>query len=528
MSPMIRLKRFRTSFRSRLFLIFTAFTGIISAAFVFVLISGEIQNYKDRSTEKAQLLASLLASNISLDLYSENMEELSRHTADMLSTPSVARIVITGNDNRKFVDVIASAVISGTPLVTSSAPVILNTSSPSAESALSGIKPPVSVPLGRVFLSIDTAGSSKSISAAVLKTSWIAFLFWIAVVAACYPVLKSVTRSFNTLTAGLDNMMGGDYSGKIFIDKDDEAGRAAQTVNRLAATLEERETENQNLQKELVNAMRLEVQEERRNIMAKLIQTNRMTSLGLLISSTAHNINTPNGAIKLAAQYIANSLKDILPILEQVTKEEGDFNIGGLPFGVAKVEIKGATKSIINNAERVERVIQDLRTYNMGERNELYPGVSVNRVVEEALTIIRAHGRQGDISITPALSPNVPDITGNQCQLEQVVVNLLLNAMQATPNNKGAVTVITDYSSESNEIRISITDQGEGISPAVRRHLFEAFYTTKIDKGGSGLGLYISNFIVSEHKGRLTVETRDGGGTVATVYLPVIPDDSKS
>ena len=141
-------------------------------------------------------------------------------------------------------------------------------------------------------------------------------------------------------------------------------------------------------------------------VMAKLIQTNRMTSLGLLISSIAHNINTPNGAIKLAAQHLAGSWKDALPILEQVTKEEGDFTLGGLPFGVAKGEIRGAADSILNNADRVERVIQDLRAYNVGERNELSPGVSVNRVVEEALTIIRAHGRQGEITITPTLAPN--------------------------------------------------------------------------------------------------------------------------
>lgn len=268
--------------------------------------------------------------------------------------------------------------------------------------------------------------------------------------------------------------------------------------------------------------------EERRNVMAKLIQTNRMTSLGLLISSIAHNINTPNGAIKLAAQHLAGSWKDALPILEQVTREEGDFTLGGLPFGVAKGEIRGATESILNNADRVERVIQDLRTYNLGERNELRPGVSVNRVVEEALTIIRAHGRQGEISITPALAPDLPKTTGNQYQLEQVVVNLLLNAMQSMPDNKGTITIRTEYSAETAEVNIVVTDEGDGIKPEVRKHLFEAFFTTRIDKGGSGLGLYISNFIVLEHKGRLTIESGQKGGTVATVHLPVAAADSNS
>jgi two-component system NtrC family sensor kinase len=239
-------------------------------------------------------------------------------------------------------------------------------------------------------------------------------------------------------------MRGGNFSTKIIIDSEDEAGRAAQAVNRLAKALEEREIENRNLQEELVKAMRLEVQEERRMIMAKLIQTNRMTSLGLLISSIAHNINTPNGAIRLAAQHLASSWKNALPILEQVTKEEGEFTLGGMPFSVAKGEIWGANESILNNAERVERVIQDLRAYNLGERNQLSRGVSVNRIVKEALTIIRAHGRQGEITITPTHASNLPDITANQSQLEQVVVNLLLNAMQAMPNNKGAITICTD------------------------------------------------------------------------------------
>jgi signal transduction histidine kinase len=408
-----------------------------------------------------------------------------------------------------------------TPLVTSSAIVIATTTSPSAETALIGILPPKATPLGSVSVSIDTGDKRETIRTAVFKTSGIAFLFWIAVVAACYPVLKQVTRSFNTLTEGLDSMMGGNFSTKIIIDKDDEAGRAAQAVNRLAAALEEREVENRNLQEELLKAMQLEVQEERRKIVAKLIQTNRMTSLGLLISSIAHNINTPNGAIKLAAQHLACSWKDALHILEQVSKEEGDFTLGGLPFGVAKGEIRGANESILNNASRVERVIQDLRAYNLRERNELSPGVSINRVIEESLTIIRAHGRQGEISITPTLAPNLPDITGNQSQLEQVVVNLLLNAMQAMPNNKGAITVRTEFSAEENDVKIIVTDQGIGISPEVKKHLFEAFYTTKIDNGGSGLGLYISNFIMSEHKGRLTVESEQGIGTVATAYIPV-------
>lgn len=521
MSPMIRLRRFRASFRSRLLLIFTLFTGIISAAFVLLLITGEIRNYRERATEKAQLLASLLAGNITLPLYSENIPELNRRATEMLATPHVARIVITASDTRNLIDISSPHIDAATPLIASAAPVLAIAASPSAETALSGVRHTAATRLGSVSVSIDTGDRTATIRSALFKIGSIALLFWMAVVAACYPVLRRVTRSFHSLTAGLDSMMGGDFSARIMIDKDDEAGRAAQAVNRLAAALDERETENRSLQEELVKAMRLEAQNERQTIMAKLIQTNRMTSLGLLISSIAHNINTPNGAIKLAAQHVAASWKDALPILEQATREEGNFTLGGMPFGVAKGEIRGAIESVLNNADRVERVIHDLRAYNLGERNEHCPGVSVNRVVEEALTIIRAHGRQGEISITPLLASHLPCITGNQCQLEQVAVNLLLNAIQAMPGSKGAVTVQTEYAPELAEVRIVITDQGEGIAPEVRKHLFEAFFTTRIDRGGSGLGLYISDFIVSGHKGQLTIDSEEGKGTVARVHLPV-------
>ena len=303
--------------------------------------------------------------------------------------------------------------------------------------------------------------------------------------------------------------------------------RLKEANERLESRVEERTRElaiaNQVLKEEMAQrlALRLEVEEERSKFMAKLIQTNRMTSLGLLISSIAHNINTPNGAIILAAQHLASSWHDALPILENATRDEGDFMLGGIPFGVAKGEIKGAVESILNNADRVERVINDLRTYNLGERNEMSPGVSVNQVVKEALTIIRAYGSRGEITISPTLADDLPHITGNQYQLEQVVVNILLNAMQAMPDNKEAVTIRTALDDGGDEVLITVADQGEGFSPEAKQHLFEAFYSTRIDKGGSGLGLYISNFIISEHKGRLTVEPDPAGGTVATIRLPV-------
>jgi len=206
--------------------------------------------------------------------------------------------------------------------------------------------------------------------------------------------------------------------------------------------------------------------------------------------------------------------------LEQVTKDEGEFTIGGLPFSVARPEILGAIESVINNADRVGRVINDLRAYNLGEKSDFAPGVSVNRVVSDAMTIIRAHGSQGGVSIQPLMASELPDITGNQYQLVQVVVNLLLNAMQATGNVQGVVQICTEFCNKKNVVRIVVRDYGAGIAPDVQKHLFEPFFSTRIERGGSGLGLYISRFIVNEHKGELIISSDQSEGTVAIVSLP--------
>lgn len=509
------------SFRNRLFFIFTLFTCIISIAFVFLYINGEMRNYRERTTEKASLLASRLAVTIRLPLYAGNVAELVRLAEELLSTTKVVRVIISGSDGKKLVDVSSPTYRYNSSLISIKSTVTTAPASPSAESAMTGVPSGLPTLLGEVTVVIDNRDLKASILSTMLASAAIVIFFSFALLVACYPVLKRVTSSFDALTEGLDRMKNGDFSQKIVVVNDNEAGRAAEAVNKLAEALKEREEDNRRLQENLVSSMRLEVQEEKRLIMAKLIQTNRMTSLGLLISSMAHNINTPNGAIKLAAQHLARSWKDALPILEQATKEEGEFTLGGLPFGIARTEIIGASNSILNNAERVGRVIQDLRAYNLGERGEFTPGVSVNRIVTEAMTIIRAHGSQGGVAIVPSLASSLPEITGNQYQLEQVVVNLLLNAMQAMNNINGSVRVETGYASETKEVSITVSDQGEGIPPEVHKHLFEAFFSTRMDKGGSGLGLYISKFIVMEHRGRLTIESDKLNGTIAAVYLPV-------
>lgn len=523
MSPLSRIKSFNHSFLSKIFIAFTVLTFLIATSFMVIATRNEIHNYQERADEKARLLASMLADTVRLPLFAGDRTGLQQRAAEMFRISQVAAITISDHDNQPLVDLKNQE--QGThpiPTISATASVRAAASAPGVNDALSGVPTNGTTLLGQVRVAIDTSDLQRSIWGTVAKTAVVVLLFWGTFLLVTYPVLKRITKSFETLIQGLDTMMDGDFSLKIPVKSDDEAGRATQAVNRLAEALEEREVENRRLQAELLNAVRLEMQEEKRSLMAKMIQTNRMTSLGLLISSMAHNINTPNGAIKLAAQYLLRSWKDIMPLLEGVAREEGDFQVGGLRFSEAKGEFGSAIESINRNTERVETVIHDLRAYNLGERSRQLGSMSVNQAVEGALTIIRAHGSQAQIPLIPQLAADLPVIEGNTHQVEQVVVNLLLNAMQAMPSEAaGVVTITTRHDVATHEIQIAVTDEGTGLPELVMQNLFEPFTSTRMDKGGSGLGLYISNFIVAEHKGYIAFSANHPKGTIATVHLPV-------
>lgn len=518
-----RLITFRTSFRFRLFVIFTLSTALITVTFTSFYIAREINAGRKQAAERVRLLASLLASSVRLPLYAEDRQTLTILAAEAARYPHVYRVVIRNSTGTALVDLKSGNQVSSDHIESETTAVTAETLAVAADSALTGAQPPPPATLGTVRIDLDTTEISRRIHRLTLAAAGIALGFWLIVLNVSYLILRKVTRSLNALMSGVETIRNGNYSARIETDADDEPGRAAHAINELAESLAAREAENRRLQQELFEAMRLEVQQEKKQLMAKLIQTNRMTSLGLMVSGMAHEINNPNGSIRLAGQYLGRSWKDTVPVLDGVLREEGDFSIGGIPYSVARGEIFNACDTIRRNTERIEHVIRDLRAYSLGERNEFRRDIDVNEVVNGALAIVRAHGQLGDVSLRVDLTDGLPPVTGNRHQLEQVAINLLLNAMQAMAGRQGFVTVTTGIDGKSGEVQIVVSDEGEGISVEHREHIFEPFFSTRLDRGGSGLGLYISNFIVSEHHGRLDIHSVLGAGTRVTVRLPVIP-----
>jgi two-component system NtrC family sensor kinase len=519
-----RMTGFRASFRFRLFTVFTLISAVITIVFSSLYIVFEINKHQQIEHEKLHLLATHLAEKIRLPLYAENREELRKIAGEMARYSEILAVVIITGDGRVLCEYRRTAVPSPGEVMRESVEVHSNPLGIAPDTAILGLDNQSDILIGRVVLEHDSSEMAPMIRRLIVTAAGMGFVFWVTISSICYLALRQVTRSFNTLMQGIDTVRSGDYSHRIAVISEDEPGLAAVAVNELATTLQLRDEQNRLLHEELVNALKLEIREEKKQLMAKLIQTNRMTSLGLLASSMAHEINTPNGAIKLAGQQLAKVWKDTVPILDRVAVEEGDFILGGIVYSQAREGIAKSTDIVSRCSERIEQVIQDLRAYNVGD-HEMLETLDVNKAVSDALVIVKSRGYRGDIEITRNLRPELPMVHGNSHQLAQVVINLLLNAIQAVPDGKnGAVSVETDFDISTGEVGISVKDNGEGVPAELLKNLTEPFYSTRLKKGGSGLGLYISNFIVLEHKGRLEFASEPGEGTSVTIRIPAMID----
>jgi PAS domain S-box-containing protein len=274
--------------------------------------------------------------------------------------------------------------------------------------------------------------------------------------------------------------------------------------------------------RDITEKVRLE--EEVRSTQAKLIHTNKMTSIGMLASSVAHEINNPNNCISVNAEMLADVWHDAVPYLEHVFGEQGDFMLRGLPFSKMRDITPRLLNGITEGSRRITAIVHNMRDYVREDRSGLQGEVDINRLIQNAASILWHHIHMQTDNFKLVLEENLPMALGNSQQIEQVVINLIANALQALPDKNSGVTITTAGDRHAGTVAIKVRDEGIGMNDDVLSRLKEPFFTTKLDDGGTGLGLYISDSILKEHRGTLNFASSLGKGTTATVSLPMADD----
>jgi PAS domain S-box-containing protein len=252
-----------------------------------------------------------------------------------------------------------------------------------------------------------------------------------------------------------------------------------------------------------------------------LLQADKMASLGILVSGIAHEINNPNNLIMFNSDLVSRMLRHLLPILDTYYDAHTEEHIGGLTYEETRKELSGLLKGISTGSQRIRDIISELREFSRMDAGDLHQEVRLNDVVKSALLIVKNLIVRSTDHFSEQYEDNLPTISGNSQQIEQVIINLLTNACQALPDPGRAIRVRTDVDTENGMVRVIVTDEGDGISEENKKRLFDPFFTTKREHGGTGLGLSVSYKIVQAHGGRLQIESVQGEGTTVTLSLPI-------
>jgi C4-dicarboxylate-specific signal transduction histidine kinase len=254
-----------------------------------------------------------------------------------------------------------------------------------------------------------------------------------------------------------------------------------------------------------------------------LVEADKLAALGVLVSGVAHEINNPNGLVLLDVQTVRDAWSDALEPLDAQAAANGDFDVAGLPYSRMRGEVTRLLEEVLDAARRIKRIVEDLKDFARREDSPRVAPFDVNQAARAALRLVDSSVRKATRRLEVRCAEGLPLVRGDPQRIEQVLVNLVLNACQALPSPDRGIRLSTAWDPARGAVRVEVRDEGTGIRPEHLPRVTEPFFTTRRGAGGTGLGLSVSAGIVREHGGHLEFASSPGAGTTVTLWLPPDP-----
>ena len=264
---------------------------------------------------------------------------------------------------------------------------------------------------------------------------------------------------------------------------------------------------------------------DKRNYEQQLQQADKLASLGQLVSGIGHEINNPNQFIRGNVKIIGQAMEDILPLTDAYYESHPDLKIARLDYPFFRKHIITLIEDMANGSERIKGIVEGLKRFARRDEGLLIDKVDLNAIIRESVRL--AHNqihKTADVELE--LADNLPELKGNVQKIEQVFINLIINAGQAIPKERrGLIEIVTEY--DDTNVIAQVRDSGSGMGERTIKQIFDPFFTTKRARGGTGLGLSIVYRIVEEHGGTISVSSTIGEGTTFTIGIPYKKKGSK-
>lgn len=312
-------------------------------------------------------------------------------------------------------------------------------------------------------------------------------------------VWRVVGRPVQALERGTDRLKDGDLGYQITVESEDEIGDLARSFNDMSSQLKAEHTENVAWTHTLEQRVEQKTRELRR-AHEHALHTEKMASIGKMAAVLAHEINNPLSGILTYAKLLRKYL---------------DHADNGRD---RRQEICDSLDLIASESRRCGDLVKNLLTFSRTTPMNLQP-TNLNSVIEQALRLIQHQLELSAIHVEEHLEADLPLVDCDGAQIEQVLLALLMNAIDAMPQG-GNLWINSKSDAEAGQLRIVVRDDGAGIPPEILPRIFEPFLTTKETGRGVGLGLAISHSILERHNGTIAVQSEVGKGTTFTVTLP--------
>jgi signal transduction histidine kinase len=299
-------------------------------------------------------------------------------------------------------------------------------------------------------------------------------------------VIRIITRPLRRLTEAAVEVAAGGYGAQVEVDSNDEVGLLASSFNEMSRKMAD-------------DIERLRAMSE------QLVRTEKLAAAGSLAAGVAHEVNNPLASI--------SSLVQILQA--RVPADAADERTA---------ETREMLRVISQQIARITRVLRDMMDFAR-QRPPLRAPLDINRVLADSLRLAAFDHDFKRLSLSTDFDAAAPQVAADADQLQQVFLNLLLNARDAMPEG-GSLRVSTCHDRRGGEVVVEIADTGPGIAPEHLAHVFDPFFTTKPAGRGTGLGLAVCYGIVTAHGGRISLAPNDSRGTRVTVALPT-PNEAR-
>jgi two-component system, NtrC family, sensor kinase len=316
---------------------------------------------------------------------------------------------------------------------------------------------------------------------------------FIVIIATTYYEIHHITRPVGQMVAATRNIAAGRFDQEVEAGSQGEIALLAESFNTMLKSLRTMKGDLEEWGRTLEQKVRRRT-EELVAMQARVAQSERLASVGMLAAGVAHEINNPLGGILALTSLTLEDLKPDDPSRENL-------------------------EEVVHQTQRCRDIVRGLLEFSRQSRMGA-DLADLNKILDDSLALISRQAAFFNVTLVKEYDPQLPAVMADKSELQQVFVNILVNAAQSIDGH-GTVKIVTRPAADADAVEALVSDSGRGIPPEEIDRIFDPFFSTKPSGQGTGLGLSIAYGIISSHKGTIQVASELGKGTTFTVRLPI-------